>query len=62
MLRAYLDFLEIADSGKAALTRCFGIRRFAKARSREKADFGKAMFELVTLLGKENDLMRWILV
>jgi hypothetical protein len=62
LLGGYLQFLQIASRGKAAMLEAFRREDFSKARSREKRLFGEAMFDLMTRLGQESPLMRWLVV
>ena len=62
LLSSYLGFLAIADQGKAQLEQLFRQKKFGTERSREKQEFGDAMFELISRLGQRRHLFRWIVV
>ena len=62
LLDSYLTFMTLADQGKEALEKQFRLKRFRSERSREGMKFGEGMFRLVSLLGRENSLFRWLVV
>jgi hypothetical protein len=62
LLESYLDFMTLADQGKEALEKQFRLTSFRSERSREGMEFGERMFKLVTLLGRDNPLFRWLVV
>jgi hypothetical protein len=62
LLREYMAFLAVSERGKKSLLDGFHRDEFRAERSLEKRDFGEAMFELVSLLGRGSSLMRWIVV
>ncbi|HAN47764.1 MAG TPA: hypothetical protein DCQ20_02625 [Nitrospira sp.] len=62
ILDNYAKFLGTCDEEKKALTEKFTESEFKKARFAEARDFGNDVFGLVMQLGKDSDLLRYLVV
>lgn len=62
ILENYARFLEIASESKTTLQPKFEDAEFKRARFAEAKQFGNDVFDLLYLMGRNTDLLRYIVV